>query len=158
MIDGRMMYPRMHGDKGWYDFAPEKYSHGALQVYYWSMDRADLERLPKGGWIGFLEGREPELSRARLCGRTWNRSAATCRRIREDATTPDTRLADDPLMVSPAAVATLVQLDDRWALSRPQRFALAQLGCGTSIRRGDARACPRTWRRWSRSSRPTRSP
>src|SRR5262249_36550151 len=41
MIDGRMAYPHMHGDQGWYHFTPEKYSHGALEIWYWSMAEAD---------------------------------------------------------------------------------------------------------------------
>ncbi len=87
----------------------EKYSHGALQVYYWSMDRADLERLPKSGWIGFLEGSEPSYP-AQALRQDLESIRRNVQGIREDATTPDTRLADDPLMVSPAAVANLVQL------------------------------------------------
>jgi hypothetical protein len=108
-IDGRMMYPRMHGDKGWYDFAPEMYSHGAIEVYYWSMDRADLDRLPKDGWIGYLEGRDPEFP-AKALRHDLESIRGNVQAIRADASTPDTRLADDPLMVTPAAVASLVNL------------------------------------------------
>ncbi|MDE2727820.1 MAG: hypothetical protein OXI19_07335, partial [Gemmatimonadota bacterium] len=54
--DGQTLYPRMHGDDGWYDYRPEPFDVGAEQVYYWSMDRRDLERVPMEGWIAFLEG------------------------------------------------------------------------------------------------------
>ena len=30
------------------------------EIYFWSMDPKDLERVPKTGWIGFLEGKEPQ--------------------------------------------------------------------------------------------------
>jgi len=33
---------------------------GTLEVYYWSMDRQDLERLTQTGWIAFLEGEDPD--------------------------------------------------------------------------------------------------
>ena len=29
LMNGVMMYPHMYGDKGWYDFSPAKYNHGA---------------------------------------------------------------------------------------------------------------------------------
>jgi hypothetical protein len=108
-IDGQTLYPRMHGDQGWYAFSPEKYSHGALAVYYWSMDPDDLARVPASGWLDFLAGRNPgypvealkhdlETIRHKVAGQ------------RADETTPDTRLADDPMKYNPATVATLVNL------------------------------------------------
>ena len=39
---GQTLYPHMHGDDGWYDYTPQPFSAGAMEVYYWSMDRADL--------------------------------------------------------------------------------------------------------------------
>src|SRR5262249_54830284 len=56
---GRTLYPHMHGDQGWYDFTPHPYSHGAFEVYYWSMRREDRARIPSTGWLEFLEGRSP---------------------------------------------------------------------------------------------------
>ncbi|SVC89457.1 uncharacterized protein METZ01_LOCUS342311, partial [marine metagenome] len=57
-IDGQMMYPKMYGDDGWYEFSPAKYAQGAQEIYYWSMDKADLSRLDsERGWLGFLEGK-----------------------------------------------------------------------------------------------------
>ncbi len=35
--NGRTLYPHMFGDKGWYDYRPEPYRHGVLELYYWSM-------------------------------------------------------------------------------------------------------------------------
>jgi hypothetical protein len=103
------MYPRMHGDDGWYAFEPEKYSHGAAAVYYWSMDPADLARVPAAGWLAFLQGRDADFPERAL-----RADFETIRRKvegqRRDTTTPDTRLADDPMKFNPATVETLVNL------------------------------------------------
>jgi hypothetical protein len=66
------------------------------------MDKKDLDRLPKTGWIGFLEGQNPaypeeilkdqlELIRKRMT------------EMQSDPTTPETRLADWSLSYDPAA-------------------------------------------------------
>lgn len=108
-IDGRTLYPRMHGDRGWYAFEPEKYSHGALAVYYWSMDHADRGRVPTSAWLDYLEGSNPDFPVEAL-----KRDFDTVRRKvaaqRGDSSTPDTRLADDPMQFNPATVETLVNL------------------------------------------------
>ncbi|HKB00958.1 MAG TPA: hypothetical protein VKD90_02005 [Gemmataceae bacterium] len=107
--DGVMTYPHMYGDKGWYDFTPERYRHGAEEIWYWSMKEADRGRLPEQGWVAFLRGKDPgfpehalrqdlETIRTKVAG------------MRADPTTPDTRLADDPLRFNPAAVSNLVRL------------------------------------------------
>ena len=72
--DGQTLYPRMHGDDGWYDYRPEPFDVGAEQVYYWSMDRRDLERVPMEGWIAFLEGQNPGLSGGGAAGGRLDRS------------------------------------------------------------------------------------
>ncbi len=109
MADGRMTYPHMHGDKGWYDFTPQKYTHGALETWYWSMAPADRGRVPETAWVSFLEGKAPGYPEEAL-----RADFAAIRRkvegMRADPTTPDTRLADDSLAFSPAAVQALTQL------------------------------------------------
>src|SRR5207245_2875752 len=109
MIDGGMQYPHMFGDHGWYHFTPEKYSHGALQLWYLSMRPDDLARLPTAGWVGYLQGQDPAYPETalRLDFDTLRQKVAA---MRADPTTPDTRLADDPLKFNPAAVHALVQL------------------------------------------------
>ena len=108
-IDGQVMYPHMYGDDGWYDYKPQPYNQGALDVYYWSMNRDDLKRLPSGGWIGFLEGRNPDYPVEAL-----QRDFGTIRRkadgMHRDTTTLDTRLSDDPMGFNPATVSTLIEL------------------------------------------------
>ncbi|MBN9120678.1 MAG: hypothetical protein J0I06_16265, partial [Planctomycetes bacterium] len=106
---GVMTYPHMHGDKGWYDFTPAKYAHGAEKIWYWSMKDSDLARLPQSGWVGFLQGKNPNFPEQAL-----RQDLETIRKrvagLRADASTPDTRLADDSMKFNPATVANLVHL------------------------------------------------
>jgi hypothetical protein len=107
--DGGMTYPHMYGDKGWYDFTPEKYRHGAEEIWYWSMKDDDLRRLPREGWVAYLHGDNPTFPEQAL-----RQDLETIRKkvagMRADTTTPDTRLADDPMRLNPAAAANLVRL------------------------------------------------
>ncbi len=107
--NGRTVYPHMYGDQGWYDFRSEPYRHGALELYYWSMRDQDRRRVSDSGWLTFLAGTNPGYPEAALRG-----EFATIRRkveaMRLDATTPDTRLADDPMAFNPATVEALVHL------------------------------------------------
>jgi len=109
VIDGKDQYPRMYGDGGWYDFTQRKYDHGALELYYWSMRRQDRDRLPDAGWLAFLEGQDPGYPERAL-----RAEFATIRGkvagMRRDTTTPDTRLADDPMEFNPATVGALIEL------------------------------------------------
>jgi hypothetical protein len=109
MIDGRMQYPTMYGDQGWYGFGPHKYSNGAMEIYYWSMMPEDRQRVPENSWLDYLEGNKPEYPNSAL------RSDLAAVRVRvqgmrEDSTTPDTRLSDDPMLYNPATVGALIEL------------------------------------------------
>jgi hypothetical protein len=108
-IDGKMQYPHLCGDKGWYHFTPEKYAEGAESLWYWSMREADLQRLPMQGWVAFLQGKRPNYPDAAL-----RADLAAIRKkiaaVRADTTTPDTRLSDDSLPYNPAEVTNLVHL------------------------------------------------
>ncbi len=109
-VDGQTMYPHMYGDEGWYDYTPSPYSQGALEVYYWSMERDDLERLDtQGGWIGFLEGNNPDYPVAALQA-DFGRVRQQMEKVHNDPTTPDTRLSDNPNPFNPVSISTLVQL------------------------------------------------
>jgi hypothetical protein len=109
VIDGKTQYPRMYGDQGWYDFTPRKYDNGALELYYWSMRKQDRDRLSGGGWLAFLEGHDPGYpERALRAG--FDAIRGKVAGMRRDTTTPDTRLADDPLEFNPATVGALIEL------------------------------------------------
>jgi hypothetical protein len=109
MIGGRWMYPRMHGDQGWYDWHAEPYSENALELWALSLRADDLRRVPASGWLDFLRGGRadyPETALRRDLARIRERIAA----MRQDPTTPDTRLADDPMKYNPCSIHALLQL------------------------------------------------
>lgn len=107
-IDGKKQYPRMFGADGWYSYSTAKYSIGVQEIAYLTQKEEDLAKLPKLGWWAFLAGENdawPEQSlRADLALVRMKVLAS-----RADKTTPDTRLADDPMKLNPASIASLVQ-------------------------------------------------
>jgi hypothetical protein len=107
--NGAMTYPHMYGDQGWYNFTAEKYKHGAEEIWYWSMRDDDRAHLQQDGWVAFLGGKNPDYPEQLL-----RQDLETIRRkvaaMRADTTTPDTRLADDPMRLNPATAANLVRL------------------------------------------------
>src|SRR4029453_9932664 len=56
---GRVEYPTMHGEQGWYGWQSRPWDIGALEVYYWSMNPADLPRVGNHDWISYLQGHNP---------------------------------------------------------------------------------------------------
>ncbi len=117
--NGKTLLPQMYGDPRGYKYngKPEFYQYtGNLftdrltEIYLWSMDRKDLERVPTDkGWIGFLEGNDPDYP-ARAMAADFEHIRERVERIRNDPTSPDTRLADFLLRVVPATTETLTQL------------------------------------------------
>jgi hypothetical protein len=109
MIGGRWMYPRMHGDQGWYDWHPQPYAENNLELYALSLRDDDRRRVPASGWLDFTSGNRPnypETALQRDLARIRQRVAA----MRQDSTTPDTRLADDPMKFNPCSVESLIEL------------------------------------------------
>lgn len=108
-IDGQMVYPHMYGDEGWYQFTPEKYTQGALEIWYWSQKEADRQRIVQDGWVNYLAGKNPQYPEVALRNdlETIRQKVA---KIRDDNTTPDTRLADDSMRNNPATVTNLLRL------------------------------------------------
>jgi len=109
VIDGKKMTPRMYGDNGWYNFTPGRYTSGGLETWYHSMKDSDRSLFPGNSWVAFLDGKNPNYPASALRGdleRIRSRVAGS----RADTTTPDTRLADDPMKFNPASVGSLIQL------------------------------------------------
>jgi hypothetical protein len=109
VIDGRMQYPRMYGDDGWYNYSPSPYNAGAMEIYYLSMREEDAIRVSGDSWLSYLAGKNPGYPVAVLRG-DLERIRSRVSGMREDTTTPDTRLADDPMKFNPASVSSLIQL------------------------------------------------
>jgi len=109
MVDGKLQYPHMYGDDGWYQFTPEPYSIGVEELAFLTMKAEDRDRLAKGGWWGFLNGKNASFPEQALRS-DLDRVRQQVTAIRTDTTTPDTRLADDSMHKNPASVGSLVQL------------------------------------------------
>lgn len=108
-VDGKAVYPRMYGDQGWYDFTPEKYSEGALEIAYLSMQPKDLARVANHPWLSYLAGKNAGYPEQALRGELSN-IRRKVQGMRSDRTTPDTRLADDPMEFNPASVNSMIEL------------------------------------------------
>jgi len=109
MSGGRWEYPRMYGDNGWYDFRPQPYAENALEMYALSMREDDAKRVGDDLWLDYLNGKSPGYPERALqqdLGRIRSRVAG----MRKDSTTPDTRLADDPMKYNPASIHSLLSL------------------------------------------------
>ncbi|GIW78282.1 MAG: hypothetical protein KatS3mg105_0089 [Gemmatales bacterium] len=108
-IDGRKKYPRMFGDEGWYHFVDEPYSENALEIYYLSMNPSDRKRVPDNAWLRYLSGTNPNYPIASMQA-DFAQIRKQMERVRQDETTPDTRLADDPMVLNPCNVRSLIHL------------------------------------------------
>jgi hypothetical protein len=108
-IDGKALYPTMFGDQGWYHFTPEPYSAHALDIYYLSMRPEDRARVPANRWLDYLDGKHASYPEEAL-RRDLEAVRAKVAGMRQDLTTPDTRLADDPLRFTPVRVEALTEL------------------------------------------------
>jgi hypothetical protein len=109
IVDGQTLYPHMYGDQGWYDFTREKYAACALELAYLSMLPADAAPVADNPWLAYLGGRNPGYPEEAL-RRDLAQIGKQVEGIHNDTTTPDTRLADDPMSLNPASVESLVQL------------------------------------------------
>ncbi len=106
---GRVEYPTMHGEQGWYGWQPRPWNIGALEVYYWSMKSNDLSRVANNGWIAYLQGQDASYPETVL-RRDLNTIQSRINAMRRDSLPPEKRLADNMLHFNPAATASLVQL------------------------------------------------
>jgi hypothetical protein len=109
MEGSQRVYPRMFGEQGWYGFTPEPYSSGATEIAYLTMKPGDRERVSENAWFKFLAGKNAGYAE-QVLSRDLSRISKQVKAIRADATTPDTRLADDPLGFNPASVESLIEL------------------------------------------------
>ncbi len=117
--NGKTLLPQMYGDPRGYKYngEPEFYRYTdnlftdrLTEIYLWSMDRDDLDRIPADeGWIGFLEGKNPEYP-AKAMAADFEHIRERIEFIRNDPTSADTRLADYLLRAVPATTETLLRL------------------------------------------------
>ncbi len=136
VVNGRDVFPRNYGVRGekseapeyfwkdgdiywkekkvtepqWYNFGADAYRNEATDVWIFSMEQRDLDRIPKTGWVGFLQGMNPDYPvEALQSGLEEVREDAA--NVRTDDTTPETRLSDWPMQQNHyGAVLTLNNL------------------------------------------------
>jgi hypothetical protein len=118
VVDGKVLLPQMYGDPcgykydgppQWYQWTENRFEERLTEIYLWSMNRKDLERVPVSGWMAFLEGRDGDYP-ARALSADLERVRQKMDQARRDSTTPDTRLADYLLDFNPAATNALAKL------------------------------------------------
>lgn len=106
---GKFETPTMHGADGWYGWKPGPYRANCFEIWYVTQRADDLALAGKDAWVEFLHGRNDgyvvEALNADLA-----RIAEREKKMREDKTTRDTRLADWPLDKTPASIKSLIQL------------------------------------------------
>ena len=109
VVDEKLDVPDGQGVEGWYNWTSNLYISELIDIYLWSMDRKDLNRLRGNGWIDFLEGANPDYPEESLRSQL-EVIRSRMANMRDDPTTPDTRLADWSLKYNPADVNELVRL------------------------------------------------
>jgi hypothetical protein len=108
-LDGRTQYPTMRGAEGWYGWRDTPWNVGALEVWYWSQNPQDRERIARNGWVDYLHGQNAAYPEQAL-ERDLSTIQQRVRAMRRDTSTPDKRLADNMMDFNPAATESLVQL------------------------------------------------
>jgi hypothetical protein len=112
-VRGKVQYPRSFGDEGWYNFQPEPFSEGALEVYYWSMRPNDRDLVSDDPWVRFLNrpARSQDTSHAVDSLRDDLAAVRACvEGIRTDDTSPDMRMSDDMNHLNTAITGSLNRL------------------------------------------------
>jgi hypothetical protein len=99
--DKKLFVPDGKGVEGWYNWTPNLLIPELIDIYLLSMDKKDLERISKDSWISFLEGNNPNFPVESLRNQLgFIRRQMT--NMRNETSTPDTRLADWAIEFNPA--------------------------------------------------------
>ncbi|MCE7796751.1 hypothetical protein LWE61_09290 [Sphingobium sufflavum] len=106
-IDGVLCAPTMHGDQGWYSFRPGPYRLNTGEIWYLTMRESDRAAMAPTPWTDFLGGQAPDWPEQALLADI-ARVQTQMARVREDRTTAQTRLADNPIERNPASVTALL--------------------------------------------------
>ncbi len=108
-VDGKHQTPTMYGPQGWYGWKPGAYRTNGFEIWYITQRADDRAAAGDHPWLDFLEGRNPGYP-AKALQADLDRVAGRVAAREKDSTTPETRLADWPMGINPASVASLVQL------------------------------------------------
>jgi hypothetical protein len=100
-----------NGKPEFYQYSPRTYSDRLAEIYLWSMNRQDLERvaLREVPWLGYLEGQNPDYP-VKALQEDFEYIRERIDRMENDPTSPDTRLADYLLSIVPPTTDHLSEL------------------------------------------------
>jgi hypothetical protein len=118
--NGKTLLPTMYGDpRGYkyngkpefYQYSPRTYSDRLAEIYLWSMNRQDLERisLQQEPWLAYLEGQNAQYP-VKALQSDFEHIRERIEQMNNDPTSPDTRLADYLLGIVPPTTDNLTQL------------------------------------------------
>jgi hypothetical protein len=100
----------MFGDEGWYGYSPERYAHGALDLYYWSLDEEERARVKDHPWVQFINGENPDYPETALRSDFERIRQRIEMGVTKETMTLDTRLSDNPNPFNPVTIGTLIRL------------------------------------------------
>ena len=121
--------------QGWCNFSETPLSIGALEVWYWSNDPADLPRVPPAdrlGWVGFLLGENPGFPEE-ILAETFTELEAKVAEMRADPTMDNSRLSDD-VRLSCVHCRACVVASVHWWAKRARVSLTLRLICGYLLR------------------------
>ena len=145
-IEGQTKYPTMHGEQGWYGWSVSPWLHGAREICYLTWDAADRDRLglPGSDWLASFANYDADDAATALAA-DFAAVRSRVESFRNDPTTPDTRLSDEPMIRNPATVATLCR--QMWGGLPPNRRSELLLARAPLLRSGCPAARPAGRRR-----------
>ncbi|HEV2124750.1 MAG TPA: hypothetical protein VGW38_18540, partial [Chloroflexota bacterium] len=98
------------GPEGWYEYRPQPFAHGALPLYYWTLDRSSLELLGETPrWVRYLDGQDAAYPEAALEA-DLDQLRRKVEMMRADTRSPDCSMSDDMNRMNPATTSALTQL------------------------------------------------
>ena len=87
---GRFLIPRKYEDEGWYGYTDNVYLEEQIDLYLWSFDPAQRQRVSAHPWIRYLEG-EHDGYPLKALEQDFALIGHQMRELREDGATRDTR-------------------------------------------------------------------
>jgi hypothetical protein len=107
--NGRILLPNKHGDNGWYGYTRDQHFDVQRDIYLWTMQPSDSERIAQDPWIAYLAGKNPEYPVKAIEGE-FERMRRRVKGLREDTSTGDTRGSDYPQRFNPVVTSALVNM------------------------------------------------
>lgn len=111
--DGRVLLPNKHGDHGWYGYGSNSHLDVQQDLYLWTLDEADRERIEEVPWLAFLAGENPDYPVTALTNALQGVRERMAK-IESDPATPEQRRqewrSDSFYDFNPVSTTTLINL------------------------------------------------